>query len=110
MSGYGEGLYGGGILIPGVPTALEIAAETGKTVEDVDTVYASEVANQASRCRVDPYDPPLAAALTRRILRALAMKNLPLGVMQDEAGAVTLGSNDPEVRRLEGPHRRVTLG
>lgn len=92
-----------------VPTALEIASILGRS-EDISAVYDAEVAAQASRCRVDPYTAPLAAALVRRVSRALAMKNLPLAVLTDEAGFTRLGSQDPEVRRLEAPYRRVVMG
>lgn len=73
-------------------------------------VYDAEVADQASRCRVDPYNAALGAALIRRVSRAIAMRNLPLAVLQDDAGATRLGSADPEVRRLEAPYRRLVIG
>lgn len=92
-----------------VPTVEEVATAVGKTKEAIQSVYDAEVADQARRCRVDPYDPALAAALVRRVLRALAMKNLPLGVTLDES-AVRVGSTDPEVRRLEGPFRKTPVG
>lgn len=92
-----------------VPTDAEVAALLGRS-DDITAVYDAEVAAQASRCRVDPYNAALAAALVRRVSRALAMRNLPLAVLQDEAGATRLGSADPEVRRLEAPYRRVVIG
>lgn len=73
-------------------------------------VYDAEVADQASRCRVDPYNAALGAALIRRVSRAIAMRNLPLAVLQDDVGATRLGSADPEVRRLEAPYRRLVIG
>lgn len=52
----------------------------------------------------------LAEALKRRVARNLAMRSLPLGVQSDELGATRVGSVDPEVRRLEGPYRRLAVG
>lgn len=93
-----------------VPTASEVAASLGRTAEAIQDLYDAEVADQASRCRVEPYTPALAAALVRRVSRSLAMRNLPLGVLQDETGATRVGSTDPEVRRLEAPHCKVVVG
>lgn len=91
-----------------IPTLSDVSTTLGTTVPP--EVYAGEVADQASRCRVDPYTDALAAALVRRCARAMAMRNLPLAVMQDEVGAFRLSSIDPEIRRLEAPHRRVVIG
>lgn len=93
-----------------VPTASEVAASLGRTAAEIQSHYDAEVADQASRCRVEPYSHALAAALVRRISRSLAMRNLPLGVLQDETGATRVGSTDPEVRRLEAPYRKVVVG
>lgn len=95
-----------------VPDAATVAQALSRPVPP-DTAfvatYDAEVADQARRCRVDPYNAALAAALVRRVHRALNMKNLPLGVTLDE-NAVRVGSTDPEVRRLEGPYRKVVVG
>lgn len=95
-----------------VPTATEISDRLELTLEpeEVEAVLAAEVADQASRCRVVPYAAPLAEALYRRVQRALAMRNLPLGVQMDAEGGIRVGSNDPEVRRLEAPYRRLVVG
>lgn len=92
-----------------VPSVSEVAAELGRAVTEIQGAYDAEVHDQARRCRVDPYNSALAAALVRRVKRSLAMGNLPLGVTLDE-NAVRVGSTDPEVRRLEGPYRKVTIG
>lgn len=92
------------------PTVEEVATALGKTVESITAAYSAEVAAQASQCRVDPYDPALAAALIRRVKRAKAMEAVALGVVQDETGPIRIGSADPEVRRLEGPYRRTPIG
>lgn len=92
-----------------VPSLDEVAAALGKDADDVEAAYLAEVDAQAAACRVDPYGSDLAQALVRRVQRALHMKNLPLGVTLDE-NAIRVGSSDPEVRRLEAPHRKVVLG
>lgn len=93
-----------------LPLVDDVAIALGKPTEAIQDVYDAEVADQASRCRVDPYNAALAAALVRRVSRSLAMRNLPLGVLQDETGATRVGSVDPEVRRLEAPYRKVVVG
>lgn len=107
-TGYGQGLYGGSA--PGVPTLTEVATEIGKTPESITRAYGAEVIAQAKACRVDPYSEDLATALIRRVKRAKALEALPLGVIQDEAGSIRVGFTDPEIRRLEGPYRRMPLG
>lgn len=92
------------------PTVEEVATQLGKTITDGFTAaYDAEVADQASRCRVEPYTDALGQALVRRVQRSLAMVNLPLGVTIDE-NAVRVGSVDPEVRRLEAPYRKLLIG
>lgn len=93
-----------------VPLVEDVAAQLGKTAEAIQDVYDAEVSDQARRCRVEPYNAALAAALVRRVSRSLAMRNLPLGVLQDDTGATRVGSTDPEVRRLEAPYRKVVIG
>jgi hypothetical protein len=97
------------------PTVAEVADALGKPAEAIAAAYAAEVAAQAAQCRVDPlgvdaYDPALVAALVRRVKRAKAMEAVTLGVIQDDTGAIRIGSVDPEVRRLEAPYRRTPLG
>lgn len=73
------------------------------------TLGAEQTA-QARVCRIDPYSLDLAEALHRRIARNLAMRKLPLGIAVSEIEATRVGGKDPEVRRLEGPHRKATIG
>lgn len=89
----------------------EVTAQYGDTViqEELD----AERVNQAKVCRVGAvYPADLGSALKRRVLRALALRSLPLAVLQNDAdgGASFLPSNDPEVKRLEGPYRKVVFG
>lgn len=93
-----------------VPTLEEVATRLSKSEDAVNDAYEAERADQANRCRIDPYAVPLAEALHRRVARNLAMRNVPLGVVMDEAGGTRIGSADPEVRRLEGAYRRVVIG
>lgn len=94
-----------------VPTVEEVATRLDKPLSDeIAGAYAAEVADQAARCRVSDYSAALGEALVRRVQRAMAMRNLPLGVIQDEAGSTRIGTTDPEVRRLEAPYRKVVVG
>lgn len=101
------------------PTAAEVAAYLGEssyTEDQLTAALAAESAAQAARCRVPAADAEwpadLAEALMRRVATNLARRNLPLAVLQGDAetGATILPGSDPEVRRLEAPHRRVTVG
>ena len=75
-----------------------------------DAALEAEKAAQRAACRVEPYTSALTEALCRRVVRNLAMRNLPLGVQMDEAGGMRIGSVDPEVRRLEAPYRKLVIG
>lgn len=92
-----------------VPTVEEVATRLGKTADVIAEAYLAEVTVQANRCRVEPYNDALAEALYRRVLRNLAMRNLPLGVVIDDVGSTRIGSTDPEVRRFEAPYLKVPV-
>jgi len=56
---------------------------------------------------------PLREALCRRVQVNLARRALPLGVIEqasDGAGPSFVPRNDPEVRRLEAPYRKLVVG
>lgn len=119
MSGYGLGLYGDGAYGLGNPTVPNAAAvlaycvgngQVSATLEKVQDALNAEIVDQANRCRTTPYTWPLAEALCRRVARNLAMRPLALGIVMDESGGTAIGSTDPEVRRLERPYRKVSLG
>lgn len=93
-----------------VPTVEEVAQRLGKQAGHISDAYLAEVTDQANRCRVEEYTDSLGEALVRRVNRNLAMRNLPLGVVTDDTGSTRIGSNDPEVRRLEGPYRKMPIG
>jgi hypothetical protein len=75
---------------------------------------AAEAAAQARVCRTGPeYPADLREALLRRVQVNLAKRALPLGVLQGDSEAGTASfvpGKDPEVRRLEGPHRKLVIG
>lgn len=86
--------------------------------DDLTGALIAEKAAQARRCRVPQDDAvwpaDLAEALYRRIAANLANRALPLGVsttLSDMNAATTrVGGLDREVRRLEAPWRKVSVG
>jgi hypothetical protein len=107
-------------VVPGaLPTPTEAQSyltsigTTSYALGDITAALAAETAAQGRVCRVPGvYPADLREALFRRVARNLAMRSLPLAVLQGDAesGSLTLGSRDPEVKRLEGPHRRLVVG
>lgn len=78
---------------------------------EVQDALDAETSAQAKVCRIsDPYDPDLLQALKRRVMRNLNMRKQPLGTQGSDAGNDFIPGNDPEVRRLEGPHRKLVMG
>lgn len=101
------------------PDAPAVTAYLGTNAASYPTgalegALAAEASAQARICRTPEldadYPDDLAEALMRRVARNLAMRNLPLGIMADEMGPTRIGSTDPEVRRLEAPHRKLVKG
>lgn len=79
--------------------------------EAIENATTAERELQQRACRVDPLSAALFEALCRRVHRNLAMRAIPLGVQETGDGVgVRLGSNDPEVRRLEAPYRKTAVG
>lgn len=101
---------------PDVPAVRAYLKEAGLQWSDAELQdeLDAETASQASVCRVGAvYPADLRKALLRRVQRALAMRALPLAVLQGDAelGTTTmLPGRDPEVRRLESPYRRRPVG
>jgi len=97
-----------------VPTLPELkvylGASSGVPDSEIRLALDTEQTAQAAACRVEPYNAALAGALRRRVARNLAMKGVPLGVQMDEFGATRVGYVDPEIRRLEGPYKRIVFG
>lgn len=100
----------------GRPTLADVTTylgETSFTSVDIAAALAAETAAQSRACRIGAvYDVDLAEALKRRVARNLALRAVPLAVLRGDAevGATTLPGRDPEVRRLEGPWRKLVLG
>jgi hypothetical protein len=81
--------------------------------DDLTDALAVEAAAQRAVCRVGAiYPDDTRGALLRRAQRNLAMRALPLAISQGDAdaGSTLLPGQDPEVRRLERPHRRLPIG
>lgn len=101
----------------------DVASRPSWSDADVLRALEAEIAAQKAACKFPP-DPALPAeplpypkdlkeALFRRVSRNLNMKPLPLGYQNynTEFGTVaTRVGSDPEVRRLEAPHRRLVVG
>jgi len=101
----------------GMPTADDVIVylgPTSATLDEVQDALDAEAAAQRSVCRVKAvYPADLRQALLRRVARNLALRPLPLAVLRGdaEAGDTTiLPGQDPEVRRLEAPHRKLVFG
>lgn len=101
-----------------LPTVPEVREYLGSSADqwtepELAGALAAETAAQARVCRVGaPYPADLSEALMRRVARNLALRSLPLAVLQGDAetGNTMLPGRDPEVRRFEAPYRKVTVG
>lgn len=95
-------------------TDLGYLGHTSRTDADITVALAAETDNQRRVCRVPAvYPNDLKEALMRRVARNLAMRAMPLAVLRGDAEAgesVVLPVRDPEIRRLEGPWRRLPMG
>jgi len=72
----------------------------------------AEAAAQRRVCNVGAtYPVDLRQALLRRVARNLALRGLPIMVLQGDAetGSLVPPGRDPEVRRLEAGHRKLVL-
>ncbi|HEY0700300.1 MAG TPA: hypothetical protein VGD43_21155, partial [Micromonospora sp.] len=101
----------------GMPNADDVVDYLGPisaTLDEVQGALNAEAAAQRSICRVGAvYPADLREALLRRVARNLALRSLPLAVLQGDAEAgsnTVLPGRDPEVRRLEAPHRKLVIG
>jgi hypothetical protein len=100
----------------GMPTIADLKVYLGTyswTDAQLTDALNAEAAAQRAMCAVPAdYGPDLRQALLRRCARNLALRSLPLAVLRGdgEAGDTILPGRDPEVRRLEGPWRRMVFG
>lgn len=107
------------IVSPLDPFSLTIAAlreylvdTSASDAELLDALTAERFA-QAARCRVDPFTPDLLQALKRRVARNLAARRVPVATFTAfDSGQTTqrVPASDAEIRRLEGPYRRMVVG
>lgn len=105
------------VAVGAMPTVADVVDYLGGdaeqwTEEELADALAAEAAAQRRWCNVGAeYPDDLRQALLRRVARNLAMRSLPLAVLQGDAevGPVRLPGQDAEVRRLEAPHRRLPV-
>lgn len=94
-------------------TYLRIDLDDTSQDDEVQDALDAEAAAQRGVCRVPAaYPADLRQALLRRVARNLALRGLPLAVLRGDAesGDTVLRGHDPEIRRLEGPHRKLVAG
>lgn len=96
-------------LLADVKTYLGATSTSDATIQDA---LDAEAGAQRKKCHVPAiYEADLRQALLRRVARNLALRGVPLAVLQGdtETGNLTPPGRDPEVRRLEAPYYRVVL-
>lgn len=97
----------------GMPDLDDLKAylgETSTTDAVLQDALDAELAAQRKRCDVPAIFPAdLRQAALRRAARNLALRGIPLAVLRGdgEFGSLTPPGRDPEVRRLEGPYKRL---
>jgi hypothetical protein len=99
--------------MPDVVECDDYIGENSYTDEEIQTALDTEATAQRRRCRVPAvYPDDLRGALLRRVMRNLALKGMALAVKESADGdsQIVIPGNDPEVKRLEAPHRKVTVG
>jgi len=103
----------------GIPNLTEVTeylntnGGTSQTPEAIQEALTAERAAQANVCDIPPnYPADLAEALKRRVARNLAARAVPIAQITSFDGgtsAVRVPRTDPEVIRLESPHRKMLL-
>jgi hypothetical protein len=102
----------------GMPTVDDVAhylrdAASGWSMAELTRAFNAERTAQRGKCGERAvYPDDLREALMRRVARNLAMRGLPLAVNVGDADTAStiLPGNDPEVRRLEAPWRKLSIG
>lgn len=92
-----------------VKTYLGANSSSDAAIQDA---MDAEFAAQRMACNVPAvYPADLAQALKRRVAVNLAKQGLPIMVLRGDAesGSLVPPGRDPEVRRLEGPHRKLVF-
>ena len=99
----------------GMPALADVQAYLGTTSftdPELQGALDAEAAAQRAVCRVGAvYPADLREALLRRVARNLALRGVPMAVLRGDAegGDTILPGRDPEVKRLEAPHRKMTV-
>lgn len=96
-----------------------LGASTNVPETELGLALVAEQHLQERCCRVpaaDDMTPAAVAArsvleeaLCRRVAVNLARRGVPLGMQLSDVGTARISTKDPEVRRLEGPYRKVVL-
>lgn len=96
---------------PTVDDVERYLVETSWTADEIQDALDAEEADQRRRCRTAPtYPKSLFRALVRRTARALAVQAVLLGLQDSEGFVRRIPVWDGEIRRYEGPYRKVVLG
>lgn len=99
--------------MPTVTTCNNYIGDHSWSDADVQDALDTEMAAQFAVCRIPAaYPADLRAAVHRRVQRNLSLRSLPLAVRESADGEsqMIVPGRDPEVRRLEGPYRKVSIG
>lgn len=86
----------------------------------LSSVLDAEIDAQNARVRVghqltdpltwDAHPASLREALLRHCARNLAMRRIPLGIVESDVYSLRVSANDSEIKRLEAPFRRLAVG
>ncbi len=118
-TGYGTAVFTVTAVAPtvagGMPAVADVNAYLGANshpTEEIADALTVETAAQRAICAIPAFYPAdLRGALMRRVARNLSMRLIPLAqpVGDAEAGGPAFSPYDPEINRLERPHRRLLV-
>jgi hypothetical protein len=101
----------GATAMPDLDDVDAYLGDDSHTDEERQDALDAEAAAQRAVCRVPAaYPADLRQALLRRVQRNLAMRGQPGVIVADDDRPSFVPTNDPEVRRLERPHRKLVMG
>lgn len=99
-------------MMPAVADVTKYLGSNSWSTDEITLALATETAAQRAICAIPAYYPDdLRGALLRRVARNLGMQRLPLAQPQGDAegGGSVIPPYDPEINRLERPHRRLLV-
>lgn len=101
--------------MPSVTDLSDYLGTHSATDEQLADVLDAEASAQRDVCRIPAaYTKSLRQAVLRRCARNLAMRRIPLAMFAGDAdsgaGPQIIPGRDPEVRRFEGPYRKLKTG